>query len=110
MIPSEAATIVDNCPEVENYWGVKYNEKNKNEKMLSFFVLLLKMITINYNSQKISLGSLQNKKSRDGKKYQNIPILYDGRKALVHLCGRFHLEEDLFFDDSGDISLSRNRS
>ena len=87
--------------------GALNTTKNKNEKMLSFFVLLLKMITtINYNSQKISLGSLQNKKSRDGKKYQNIPILYGGRKALVHLCGRFHLEEDLFFDDSGDISHS----
>ena len=29
MKRSEAATIVDNCPEVENYWGVKYNEKMK---------------------------------------------------------------------------------
>ena len=47
--------------------------------------------TTNYNSQKLSLGSLQNKKSRLGKKYQNIPILYDGRKALVHLCGGFRL-------------------
>ena len=65
----------------------------KNEKMLSFFVFLLKMITTtNYNSQKISLGSLQDKKSREGVEYQNIPILYDGRKALVHLCGRFNLE------------------
>ena len=47
--------------------------------------------TSNYNSQKISLGSIQNKKSRGGKKYQNIPILYDERKALVHLCGRFQV-------------------
>ena len=47
--------------------------------------------TTNYNSQKLSLGSLQNKKSRTGNRYQNIPILYDGRKALVHLCGRFRL-------------------
>ena len=53
--------------------------------------------TINYNSQKISLDSLQDKKSRDGKKCQNIPILYDGRKALVHLCGRFQLRPDLSF-------------
>ena len=76
--------------------------------MLSFFVFLLKMITtISYNTQKISIGSLQEKKSRDGKKYQNIPILYDGRRnALVHLCGRFQLVEDLFFDDFGDISHS----
>ena len=50
--------------------------------------------TTNYNTQKISLDSLQDKKSRDGKKYQNIPILYDGRKALVHLCGRFQLRHD----------------
>ena len=105
MIPSEAATIVDNCPEVENYWGPKYNEKmEKNKKMLSFFVFLLKMITTtNYNSQKISLGLVQNKKSRNAKKYQNIPILYDGRRnALVHLCGRFLLIPDLSFDSSFD--------
>ena len=53
--------------------------------------------TINYNAQKISLDLLQDKKSRDGKNYQNIPILYDGRKALVHLCGRFQLRPDLSF-------------
>ena len=53
--------------------------------------------TTNYNSQKLSLGSLQSKKSRVGKKYQNIPILYDGRKALVHLCGRFVFIPDLAF-------------
>ena len=51
--------------------------------------------TNNYNAQKISLDLLQDKKSRDGKKYQNIPILYDGRKALVHLCGRFQVKPDL---------------
>ena len=66
--------------------------------MLSFFVFFLKMITTNeYNTQKISLDLLQDKKSRDGKKYQNIPILYEGRKALVHLCGRFQLRPDLSF-------------
>ena len=54
------------------------------------------MITTNeYNTQKISLGSLQNKKSREGIEYQNIPILYDGKRAIVHLCGRFNLEEDV---------------
>ena len=59
--------------------------------------------TTNYNSQKISLGLVQNKKSRNGKKYQNIPILYDGRRnALVHLCGRFLLIPDLSFDSSFD--------
>ena len=53
--------------------------------------------TTNYNTQKISIGFLQDKKSRDGKKYQNIPILYDRRKALVYLCGRFALRVDLSF-------------
>ena len=37
--------------------------------------------TTNYNTQKISLGSLQNKKSK--LEYQNIPILYDGKKAIA---------------------------
>ena len=62
--------------------------------------------TTNYNTQKISLGSLQNKKSREGVEYQKIPILYDGRKALVHLCGRFNLEEDVSFDSSPNYSNS----
>ena len=53
--------------------------------------------TNNYDARKISLDLLQDKKSRDGKKYQHIPILYDGRKALVHLCGRFQLRPDLSF-------------
>ena len=79
----------------------------KNEKMLPFFVFLLKMITTtNYNSQKISLGSLQNKKSREGIEYQNIPILYDGRKAIVHLCGRFQLIPDFTLDYSSSNSLA----
>ena len=79
----------------------------KNEKMLSFFVFLLKMITTtNYNSQKLSLGSLQNKKSRKGIEYQNIPILYDGRKAIVHLCGRFQLIPDFTLDYSSSNSLA----
>ena len=65
------------------------------------------MITTNYNSQKISLGSLQDKKSRDtGIRYQNIPILYDERNALVHLCGRFNLEEDVSFYSSPNYSNS----
>ena len=54
------------------------------------------IITNEYNTQKISLGSLQNKKSREGIEYQNIPILYDGKRAIVHLCGRLNLEEDVF--------------
>ena len=65
------------------------------EKMLSFFVFLLKMITTtNYKPEKISIGGLQNKKSRTGNRYQNIPILYDERKAIVHLCGRFMVIPD----------------
>ena len=65
------------------------------------------MITTNeYNTQKISLGSPQNKKSREGIEYQNIPILYDGKWAIVHLCGRFNLEEDVSFDSSPNYSNS----
>ena len=65
------------------------------------------MITTNeYNTQKISLGSLQNKKSREGIEYQNIPISYDGKRAIVHLCGRFNLEEDVSFDSSPNYSNS----
>ena len=56
------------------------------------------MITTNeFDTKKISLGSLQDKKSKNGKKYQNIPILYDGRKAIVRLHGRFSLRHDLSF-------------
>ena len=69
--------------------------RRKNEKMLSFSVFLLKMITTtNYKPEKISIGGLQNKKSRTGNRYQNIPILYDKRKAIVHLCGRFMVIPD----------------
>ena len=79
----------------------------KNEKMLSFFLFSYKMITTtNYNTQKISLGSIQNKKSREGIEYQNIPILYDGKRPIVHLCGRFKLEEDVSFDSSPNYSNS----
>ena len=87
--------------------GEKMKKIKKNEKMFSFFVFLLKMITTtNYNSQKISLGSLREKKSKEGIEYQNIPILYDERNALVHLCGRFNLEEDVSFDSSPNYSNS----
>ena len=75
--------------------------------MLSFFLFSYKMITTtNYNTQKISLGSIQNKKSREGIEYQNIPILYDGKRPIVHLCGRFKLEEDVSFDSSPNYSNS----
>ena len=89
----------------KNYWSQKYS--GKNEKMLSFFLFSYKMITTtNYNTQKISFGSIQNKKSREGIEYQNIPILYDGKRAIVHLCGRFKLEEDVSFDSSPNYSNS----
>ena len=39
------------------------------------------------------------KRSRDGNKYQNIPIRYDGKKARVKLSGRFQVKE------YGDLSL-----
>ena len=42
--------------------------------------------TTNYKPEKISIGGLQNKKSRTGNRYQNIPIL--------HLCGRFMVIPD----------------
>ena len=86
--------------------GVK-NTAEKMKKMLSFFLFSYKMITTtNYNTQKISLGSIQNKKSREGIEYQNIPILYDGKRSIVHLCGRFKLEEDVSFDSSPNYSNS----
>ena len=61
--------------------------------------------TTNYNTQKISLGFLQNKKSREGIEYQNIPILYDGKKAIVHLSGRFKLIPDFTLDHTSSNSL-----
>ena len=66
--------------------------------------------TNNYNAQKISLDLLQDKKSRDGKKYQNIPILCDGRKALVHLCGRFELIPDLSLAASFDAFSGNSKN
>ena len=36
--------------------------------------------TNNFNVQELSLGNVQNKKSKEGKDYQNIPILYDEEK------------------------------
>ena len=72
--------------------------------------------TTNYNSQKLSLASLKNKKSKKEKKYQTIPILYDGRKVLVHLCGCFRLlpgpsfftspENNDFIDETGITDYS----
>ena len=59
------------------------------------FFFLLKMITAtNYKREKISIRGIQNKKSRTGNSYKNIPIFYDERKAIVHLCGRFMVIPD----------------
>ena len=56
--------------------------------------------TSNFNKEKISLGKVQNKKTKDdGKDYQNIPILYDEKNVGVRLSGRFKLKE------FGDLSL-----
>ena len=75
--------------------------------MITFFVFLLKMITTtNYKPEKISIGGLQNKKSRTGNRYQNIPILYDERKAIVHLCGRFMVIPDYVVAPPGKRAAS----
>ena len=50
--------------------------------------------TTNYKPEKISIRGPQHKKSRTGNRYQNMPILYDERKAIVHLCGRFMVIPD----------------
>ena len=85
--------------------------RRKNEKMLSFSVFLLKMITTtNYKPEKISIGGLQNKKSRTGNRYQNIPILYDERKAIVHLCGRFMVIPDYAPAGSASVVASERSS
>ena len=62
--------------------------------------------TTNYKPEKISLGCLREKKSKEGIEYQNIPILYDGKKAIVHLCGRFQLIPDFTLDYSPSNSLT----
>ena len=55
--------------------------------------------TNNFKTIKLSLGNVQNKKSKEGKDYQNIPILYDGKIVRVRLSGRFK------FKEFGDLSL-----
>ena len=62
--------------------------------------------TTNYKPEKISIGGLQNKKSRTGNRYQNIPILYDERKAIVHLCGRFMVIPDYVVAPPGKRAAS----
>ena len=55
--------------------------------------------TNNFKKEKLSLGNVQNKKSKEGKNYQNIPILYDGKIVRVRLSGRFK------FKEFGDLSI-----
>ena len=56
--------------------------------------------TNNFKKEKLSLGKAQTKKSKEGKDYQNIPILYDGSEIVsVRLSGRFK------FKEFGDLSL-----
>ena len=86
------------------------------KKCYHFYFVIKMITTTNYNSQKLSLASLKKKKSKKEKKYQTIPILYDGRKALVHLCGRFRLlpgpsfftspENNDFIDETGITDYS----
>ena len=49
--------------------------------------------TNNFKKEKLSLGKVQNKKSKEGKFYQNIPILYDRNNVRVRLSGLFKLKE-----------------
>ena len=49
--------------------------------------------TNNFKKEKLSLGKVQNKKSKEGKDYQNIPILYDRNNVRVRLRGRLKLKE-----------------
>ena len=85
---------------------IQRKNENKMKKCYHFFFLIKMITTTNYKPEKISIRGLQNKKSREGIEYQNILILYDGKKAIVHLCGRFNLEEDVSFDSSPNYSNS----
>ena len=49
--------------------------------------------TNNFKKEKLSLGKVQYKKSKEGKDYQNIPILYDEENLSVRLSERFKLKE-----------------
>ena len=41
------------------------------------------ILTNNFKTKKLSLGKVQNKKSKEGKDHQNIPILYEGNNARI---------------------------
>ena len=55
--------------------------------------------TSNFKKEKLSLGKVQYRKSKEGKDYQNIPILYDGKIVRIRVSGRFKLKK------FGDLSL-----
>ena len=82
-------------------FDVRFENKiiSKNNFIFSYKISQNLILTSNYNIQKLSLGSVQDKKSRDENKYQNIPILYDRKKARVKLSGGFQVKE------YGDLSL-----
>ena len=49
--------------------------------------------TNNFKKEKLSLGKVQNNKPKEGKDYQNIPILYDEENVRIRVSGRFKLKE-----------------
>ena len=59
--------------------------------------------TNNFKKEKLSLRKVQNKKSKEGKDYQNIPILYEKENARIRMSGRFKLKE--LEQRNGDLSL-----
>ena len=44
--------------------------------------------TNNFKKEKLSLGKVQNQKSKEGKDYQNITILYEGNNARIRMSGK----------------------
>ena len=54
----------------------------------------LNTITVNnYETSELSLGEIQTKTSRDGNKYQNIPIFYKKKRPVILINGIFELRE-----------------
>ena len=62
--------------------------------------------TSNFKKEKLSLGKVQYKKSKEGKDYQNIRIFYE-ENLRVRLSGRFKLKEleQSSNQRTGDLSL-----
>ena len=82
-------------------------KRSNNKKIDTFFLSYIKMSsnvsylisTSNFKKEKLSLGKVQYKKSKEGKDYQSIPILYDGKIVRIRVSGRFKLKK------FGDLSL-----